>query len=87
MQSAHAAIAFCAGRRVDADCTLILLCVRHEEDLRALIMEADYKGIALAAFREPDLGGCLTAVALGADGRRLVRHLPLTLSAGEGVRS
>jgi hypothetical protein len=37
--------------------------------------------ISCSCFREPDLGGALTAVALGSGARRLVSSLPL---AGRG---
>jgi peptidyl-tRNA hydrolase len=60
--------------------TLVLLEVSDEPALAALAVRARDDDIPVAAFHEPDLGGSLTAVALGPAARRLVRRLPLAYS-------
>jgi peptidyl-tRNA hydrolase len=61
---------------------LALLAVADEGELARLLVEARDRGLLAAAFREPDLGDALTAVALEPGARRLLRRLPLAL-AGE----
>ena len=60
-----------------------LLTVPSEADLQRLLAKAERRGIPAAAFREPDLGDSLTAIALGPcqGARSLTRALPLALSA------
>lgn len=61
--------------------TLALLTVPNEEALRRLADLADDRDLKLAAFREPDLGDALTAIALqpGPRTQKLCRNLPLAL--------
>jgi len=61
--------------------TLALLAVPDEEALRRLADLADDRDLKLAAFREPDLGDALTAIALqpGPRTQKLCRNLPLAL--------
>jgi peptidyl-tRNA hydrolase len=56
---------------------LALLAVDTERKLRGLLDVAQFMGVPCAAFHEPDMGGCLTAVALGpcTESRRLTRRL------------
>lgn len=58
------------------------LSVRDEKDLLSLVDRANAKGIPLATFREPDLGGQLTAIALapGEASKRLCSSCKLALS-------
>lgn len=63
--------------------TLALLVVPDERGLRRLLDRAADRGLRVAVFREPDLGGQLTAAALepAQATQRLCRNLPLALSA------
>lgn len=65
--------------------TLVFLTTRSEADLYWLAERARDAGVPAVMFREPDLGGALTAVALGAGAGRLCRRYPLAF--GEGVTS
>jgi hypothetical protein len=70
------------------------LAVPDELSLGWLCDDAVAAGLRVARFREPDLGGALTAAAIEPAGRRLVSRLPLAfagpdaclLSPGEEVR-
>lgn len=89
VQAAHALRQFAAEHpEVDREWFersnyLGLLTVPSEADLARLLAKAERRGIAAAAFREPDLGDSLTAIALGpcSGARALTRALPLALSA------
>ena len=59
--------------------TLALLSVPDEGSLAALIEPAQWRGIELAAFREPDRGNELTALAIGPRGKSLCARLRLAL--------
>lgn len=59
--------------------TLALLEVPGETELLRLVTRARENGIPCSLFREPDLSGAATALALGPSGKRLVRRLPLAL--------
>lgn len=59
--------------------TLVLLSVPCESDLDGLSVEAARQDIPVALNFEPDLGGELTAITLGARAKKLVRELPLLL--------
>lgn len=91
MQAAHAALDFAVthpvvtGRWHTESNTLVLLAAACEDDLEWLADDATARGHPVVAFREPDLGGALTAVALSPEASRLVRRLPLALR--EGVKS
>jgi len=67
------------GRWFRESNTLALLQVEGEAGLSRLLEEAAFRGLEASGFREPDLGGQLTGVALGPAGARLVRRLPLAL--------
>jgi hypothetical protein len=60
---------------------LALLVVPDEKALSQLLERAERRLIPVAGFREPDLGGTLTAVALAPRGKGLVRGLPLALAS------
>jgi peptidyl-tRNA hydrolase len=62
---------------------LALLAVPTEADLARLYTKAERRGIPVSAFREPDLGDSLTAIALAPSpgARSLTRAIPLALSA------
>jgi peptidyl-tRNA hydrolase len=62
---------------------LALLAVPSEADLERLFTKAERRGVPASAFREPDLGASLTAIALApcSGARSLTRSLPLALSA------
>lgn len=61
--------------------TLVCLETKTEDELRLLLAQARGEGIAASEFLEPDLDKALTAIALGPDGRHLVRRLPLALGS------
>jgi hypothetical protein len=67
--------------------TLALLTTPNETLLGVLYRKAVDRGIPVAAFREPDRGNELTAIALGHEARRLVRNLPLALRVDDGHTS
>lgn len=50
-----------------------------EPTLAELYRKAVQLGLARACFHEPDLGGALTAIALGEGARRICSHLPKAL--------
>lgn len=61
--------------------TLALLAAPDEEALARMMDRAFDLGIRAAAFREPDLGGSLTAIAIEPAGARICRGLPLAFRA------
>jgi hypothetical protein len=82
-QSCHALRAF-VGAHPDLDRAwheaggnLVCLSATDERALEGLLAEAS--GLATAAFREQDLGGELTAIALEARAKKILRPLPLAL--------
>jgi hypothetical protein len=64
--------------------TLVVLAVPDELALVWLRDDARAAGLRVVSFHEPDLGGCLTAVALEPAGHKLVARLPLALAAAGG---
>jgi len=58
----------------------VVLSAPDEASLAHLHLAALAAGLHAIAFREPDLGLALTAVALEPAAHRLVSHLPLALS-------
>lgn len=88
VQTCHVALQFAVDhpstteRWTVASNTLVLLTVADEAALHALVERADYAGLDVSRFCEPDLGGALTAVALepSAGARKLCRGLPLALA-------
>jgi hypothetical protein len=58
----------------------VLLAASDELSLTWLRADALAAGLRVVSFREPDLGGALTAVALEPAGCRLVAGLPLALA-------
>jgi hypothetical protein len=61
---------------------LALLAVKNEAELAALLRAAIDRDVPVAAFREPDFGNALTAIALApcAHARAICRRLPLALA-------
>ena len=58
---------------------LVLLSVNTEVDLMKLIAKAHDRGFKWSAFREPDIGGAITAIALEPAAIDLCKKLPLAL--------
>lgn len=58
---------------------LVIVAVPDEIDLIALASKAQWSGLTVSTWHEPDLAGAATAVALepGAGARRLCANLPL----------
>ena len=87
MQACHALQQFCfehheIGREhLERSNYLALLSVENEEKLFEFIKMVSSRGIRHSEFREPDLDGALTAVALepGKESRRLCSNFPLAL--------
>ncbi len=69
--------------------TVVLLAVRDEAALRALLRQAEERGVVASVFVEPDLGGALTCIALGPGeaAQRLCARLPLALRPATTARS
>lgn len=61
--------------------TLVCLEAADEPSLRELIDKALARDVPVAVFEEPDLGGALTAIALGPSAKPFVRHLDLALAS------
>lgn len=86
-QSCHALRAFVeAHSELDrawhaAGGNLVCLSVPAKGELIDLLTEANFDGLAVAAFHEEDFGGELTAIALEARAKRMLRPLPLALVA------
>ena len=88
VQAVHAARQFAfehaevEQRWFDTSNTLALLAVPDEVSLLELLELAGRSGARVSVFREPDLGGAATAIAVepGAKGRRLCRRLPRALA-------
>lgn len=59
--------------------TLAILTVKDQSTLEGLFKKAINRRIPVAKFQEPDRSDELTAIALGPEGRRLTRNLPLAL--------
>lgn len=60
---------------------VVLLEAANESALSELMQKASEAAVPAAPFHEPDMGGCLTALALAPSGAHLVRRLPLAYSA------
>ncbi len=58
---------------------LALLSVANEIELMRLLTKAADSGFKWSAFREPDIGGEITAIALEPSAKDLVKGLPLAL--------
>jgi hypothetical protein len=63
----------------DQSNTLAFLCVRDEQALGVLHQRAVDGVVPVAAFREPDRANELTAIAIGPQGKKLTKGLPLAL--------
>lgn len=87
VQSAHAAIDFCFQHPNKASPWhkdsnyLVMLSVKDEESLEKLIAKCNDNFVNYTPFREPDLGNCLTAIALepSETTQKLVSNIPLML--------
>jgi hypothetical protein len=85
VQSAHAAINFTfehpsrAGPWFKDSNYLVLLELSNESQLKLLLMNCDRHNLAYTAFREPDLGNEITAVAIEPSEitQKLVSKIPL----------
>ncbi len=83
-QACHAAAKFCLEHRELAldwgdDCNLIVLSVPSKEKLAELLYKLELRGVKTSWFREPDVGGELTAIACREGARPLVSCLPCAL--------
>lgn len=60
---------------------LALLSVENEVELMKLITKAHDFGLRWSAFREPDVGGAITAIAIEPNSKtiEMCKHLPLAL--------
>lgn len=74
-QTAHAAIEYAAAYNVDDTC--IVLTVPDELALSKLMLQAWQHGHDGIWFEEPDLDGAITAIALPAEAKHMLRKLPL----------
>jgi peptidyl-tRNA hydrolase len=85
VQSCHAAIQFCHDHPSEetewfkTSNHLVILGVDDELALTELYRRAEWDNLKVSAFREPDLGDQLTAIALepGKRSSRFCRRLPL----------
>jgi hypothetical protein len=58
---------------------IVCLNIPNESALADLLRLAELKGVSRVAFREPDFGDELTAIALGDGGDKITSSLPLAL--------
>ncbi|HZM84207.1 MAG TPA: peptidyl-tRNA hydrolase [Candidatus Limnocylindrales bacterium] len=85
-QAVHAAVEFTlaypalAGDWHSASNTLAILAASDELALAWLCRDAVAAGLRHARFREPDLGGVLTAAAFEPAAKPLLKHLPTALT-------
>ena len=61
---------------------LVCLSVPDEAALAALAASIAAEGLPVVCFHEPDLDDSLTAIAVGAEARRLLSNVPLALRGG-----
>lgn len=59
--------------------TVVFLAARDELELCWLVSRLRDEDVFYSAFREPDLGNALTAVAVGSGGARACRKYPIAL--------
>lgn len=81
-QACHAARAFAVENpwaNDKAGENLVVLSVPNELELWRLTARVSERDIMLTLFREPDLGGALTAAAFTGEAQPLVSSLPLAL--------
>ncbi len=64
----------------DLSNTVCILQAEGEAHIEEIACEMDRCKKPHVRFREPDMGGAMTAVAVGQDAAKLLRHLPLALS-------
>ncbi len=74
-QVAHVAIEHAAEYEVDD--TVIVLTVPDEVSLCRLALNSVYRGYETTWFEEPDLDGAITAIAIHAAAKSLLKKLPL----------
>lgn len=83
VQAIHAQVQFAKehpeveGAWFEESNTIALLVVKDEQALGVLYRKAVDRDVPVAAFREPDRGHELTAIALGPQGKNLTKGLPL----------
>ena len=85
VQSTHAAINFIfehpgrAGPWFNNSNYLVQLEVKNENQLKLLMQNCDRLQLAYTAFREPDIGNCITAIAIEPSPltQKLVSKIPL----------
>lgn len=90
VQSQHAAIQFMfehpdrSAEWFQASNYLAWLSVEDEEELMRLLVLAKDAGLRHSAFREPDVGGAITAIAIEPSPKTasLCKNLPLALKMG-----
>ncbi len=88
VQSCHAIRQFTAdhpdidGEWFTASNYLCLLSAPTERELMRLLVIAEDHGLKSSAFREPDIGGQITAIAIEPHPKtaKILEHLPLALS-------
>ena len=87
-QACHAAREFAADYPGDlAGENLVALSCPNELSLWRLTDDARLACVPVTPFREPDLGGELTAAAFGNNARKLLSSLPLALRAPRAPRA
>ena len=83
VQSAHAAVEYAARFPDVAGGTLVMLAVPDEPSLHQVAAKLELFDVVVERFREPDLGGVLTAVsAAGPVAAKRLARLPLLLREG-----
>jgi peptidyl-tRNA hydrolase len=80
VQACHATRDFTISFPEEGADTLVLVNVPNEPELEHVRLRLRRAGIRHSAFREPDLGDALTAVAIAPEGRGVCRKLSLALS-------
>lgn len=65
--------------------TVVLLNAKDEPTLERVVNRCVEEGVRYAVFREPDLGGSITAVAIEPDGHRITKRYPLMLKGSASL--
>jgi hypothetical protein len=80
VQACHAIRNFSLSFPEEGADTLVLVNVPNEPELEHVRLRLRLAGVRHAAFREPDIGDALTAVAIAPEGHSICRRFSLALA-------
>lgn len=79
-QAGHAVAQLCRehpDRLDEFASSRLVVCVAGATELHSIVTQATFNAYPIGTWCEPDRGGALTAIALDAEAKPLVRDLPL----------